>query len=120
MGKINVDFERMVEARKAVDYLRSQGYKDAHLDAADRFLGEYSEEINFVGSNALSLSALVLKSKGYLYSPDKGPLIAADPMVSGMGTCEEMGNANTRLRVSVEDDKAEEIKNILKQMGGTV
>ncbi|MCR4436769.1 MAG: hypothetical protein QHH06_14180 [Clostridiales bacterium] len=121
MPKIHVDFENMLEGRKAVEALRGMGYKDAHLDVVDRFFDEISEEISTAGAAAgPCLSALVLRPKGTLPGSLKGPLVAVDPMVSGMGRFSEVAELSTRLRVTVDPDKVDEVKNMLKNMGGVV
>ncbi|MDP4094743.1 MAG: hypothetical protein Q8920_15470 [Bacillota bacterium] len=119
MPKIFADFARMVEARKTVEELKKMGYKDAHLDMAEKFSNEFASEINAPGtSRAVSLSALVLKSNGHIYNVGKAPLLAADPMVSGSGHFEETADLNARLRVTVDDDKLDEIREILSKAGG--
>ncbi|MDF2522672.1 MAG: hypothetical protein K0R31_313 [Clostridiales bacterium] len=122
MPKIEVCFKKMLDARKAVLALKEMGYKDAHLDALDNVFSEYSEEINVAGTDTgPSLSALVLNSGGRLDDVGRASLIAASPMVSGMGSFEQISeNLKVRLIVKVEDDKMDEIRNTLKEYGASV
>ncbi|MCX8128645.1 MAG: hypothetical protein N3I35_00905 [Clostridia bacterium] len=121
MTNISAVFEKMGEGKKAVDALRETGYKRAYLDMVDNYLSEYSSEINFAGTrSAPSLSALVLKSDGHILNIDKGPLVASNPMVSGIGAYREMADAGTRLIVHVEDEKVEEVKKLIRSYGGKI
>ncbi len=122
MPKLHAHFQNMLSARKAVEALKGMGYRDAHLDAAEKFLEEYSEEINFAGSrSAPSLSALIMRSNAHLFNIDKGPLMASDPMVSGIGCFKEIsGSISTKLAVTVDDEKMEQIKTFLAESGGFV
>jgi hypothetical protein len=120
MASLHAIFERMIDGRKAVEELKKLGCK-AHLDLVDNYLHEYSEEINFAGAtNAPSLSALVLKSDGHITSIDKGPLVASSPIVSGLGSYRDMESPGTRLIVKFEEGKDEEIKSIIRNLGGSV
>jgi hypothetical protein len=75
-------------------------------------------ETNFPGNeNTLSLSDLVLRSGDSSEVTDKSPLIAASPMVSGMGNFEEVMDINYKVVVNATDDKEAEAKEILKSMG---
>lgn len=121
MPKIRAFFERMSDAKKAAQTLKNMGYKDAQLDMIDRYNEEYSEEINFAGNeNAPSLSALVLRSRGHSFDAGKAPLMSANPMVSGMGTYEEIYDLGTQLLVSAEEGKFDEVKKIIAELGGMV
>jgi hypothetical protein len=121
MSKVHANFQQMLQARKAVQALRDMGYVNAHLDAVEKFFDEHATEINVPGThNAPSLSALVLKSRGQMYDIGKGPLMAANPYVSGVGSYNELSDdSNTRLIVSVEDDKYDEVKKLITELGGS-
>jgi len=121
MPKIRAFFDKMSEARKAAQMLKSMGFNDAHLDMMDSYNEEYSEETNSAGTEkATSLSALVLNSKGYTNSIRKAPLLSAQPMVSGMGLYEEIYDISTQLLVSAEEGKVDEVKKIIREAGGRV
>ena len=121
MSKIYAHFERILDARKATDALKNKGYT-AYLDAPEKNFEEYAEEINFAGSkNASSLSSLVLKSGGSINNIFKAPLVAADPMVSGMGSYTDIAeNLKTRLIVNAEHGSEIEVYNVIKEFGGSV
>lgn len=121
MPRIVVEFKNMLNANKAVSELKKMGYKDAHTDAVERYLSEYSEEINFTGSGTVpSLSAPVLKSNGHIYQVGKTPLIAADPLLrkgSGMDLINETENIypSVYLSVNVKDTDKENMEALIKQ-----
>ena len=116
MKKFHVDFESMLDARKALSALKEKGYQKVHLDMLENYMEEYSAEINVPGTvSAPSLSALVLKSRSFNQDASKAPLIAANPMVSGVGSyCELAGNPAVRLVVTVEDEKLDEVNGIIR------
>lgn len=121
MPKIFAKFERMAEAKAAVDKLRSMGFKGAYMDMSDKMLDEYSEELNPPGTEiGTSLSALVMNSTGVPHDASIAPLLAASPMVSGIGTFREIADQNSQLCVIAEEEKIEEIKQILRLLGGKI
>ena len=123
MTKYSARFDSMAAARKAEAQLKAMGFKNVYLDATDGFTSEYSAELNFTGSKAApSLSALVLKSGSHMYRTGKDPLIAAHPMVSGMGGYHDntMG-LNSHLVVKTENEAdGEKLKEIVYGMEGTL
>lgn len=122
MPKVEVCFKNMLNARKAVGALKKMGYKDAHLDAMDNFFTEYSEEINSAGSeNGSSLSSLVLNSGRTVDDIGKASLIAANPMVSGIGTFEQIAdNLKVRLIVNVDEEKVDSVRQTLREYGASM
>lgn len=121
MPRIYVDFESLKEARKAVEALKGMGYPDAHLDAVDRLFDEYAQELTDGGIPAgPSISAMTRPPRNKISGLAKGPVMQVDPMITGMGGLSEIGALNTRLRVTVGLEKVNEIKNMLKGMGGVV
>ena len=67
-----------------------------------------------------SLSGLVLESGEYAVDRSKAPLTAASPMVSGMGSFDEIADYNCKVVVEVDHDKEETVENIIKKMGGEI
>ncbi|GEM_PF-2427037 len=123
MQTIRANFQNMLSARKTIGALKSSGFSGAHLDVPDAFNTEFSNDISFLAStHAPSLSALVLRSDGYIRSPGKGALIVSDPMVSGMGSsCEIRDNSSTSLIINVNDDEnSDKVKEIINEFGGSV
>jgi hypothetical protein len=121
MSTLQAAFERISEARQAIEALAGMGYTNAHLDAADNFRTEFSSELSQPGKRRIpSLSGLVLKSRGHMYGIDKASLLAVDPMVSGLGSCRDFADSNTRILVKVDDDKIDEVKKVIGEYGGIV
>ncbi|MCX7710033.1 MAG: hypothetical protein N2484_09295 [Clostridia bacterium] len=120
MSKIHASFSRMIDAKKALDTIKDKGLGNGYLDAVDGFFEEYSEEINFAGTQAApSLSGLVLRSRGNIVNIDKAPLVAANPMVSGMGTYQDLADSvKARLTLTIDDANEKEVKALLQEMGG--
>lgn len=120
MAKVTARFEKMVDASNAVKMLKRIGVTNTWLDAMDDFSGEFAAEFNVPGmDNAPSLSGLVLNSGGYAARADKGPLLAADPMVSGMEPREETArNHSTRLVANVPNEQIDAVKRVISDMDG--
>jgi hypothetical protein len=119
MPRISACFEKMSEAKKAVEALKLMGYKNSYLDMHDSFMEEYSADINAAGTEAgPSLSALVQNSGSRLRYPAKAPLTAADPAVSGLGCYEDAFSVGTRLVVGVETGNAEAAERVIREYGG--
>ena len=120
MPKLSAKFDKMADASGAVKALRQLGITKAWLDASDGYSSEFAAEPTVPGTdNAPSLSGLVLRSGGYAARVDKGPLLAADPMVSGMESREDRAkNHSTRLISLIPDDQLDAAKKIIRDMGG--
>jgi hypothetical protein len=121
MPRLTVKFEKMADAANAVKALKDLGGVNSWLDAADGYSTEFASEYSIPGADsAPSLSGLVLRSGGYAPRMTKGPLLAADPMVSGMGDRDDAArNHSTRLVVSAPEDKLEAVRKILAELGGS-
>lgn len=118
--KIEAYFRGIKNANGAAANLKKQGFKNAIVDINDHY-----EEFNSVvrpilpgTENAPTLSRMILNSGPYIEDPSKGPLNAASPMVSGMGSFEEITDVNYKLTMNVDEDKAEEAKRIINELGG--
>jgi hypothetical protein len=119
LARIQARFDKMSEARNVVDVLKKMGYAGVYIDMADTMTEEYSEEMSLPGTEPpLSLSALVLKSAGSVYDASMGPLLAASPIVGGTGSFREIADGHTRLHAAVQDDKREELRELIKKLGG--
>ena len=119
--KIRANFGKMLDAQDAVRALRSLGYKGVHLDMIDKTYNEASEELIAEDtSSAIDLSALVLNMDLHSYDIDKAPLLAADPMASGVGSFREIAGSSTHLVANIEDTKADEVKSIIRDYGGII
>ncbi len=122
MERISAIFQRIIDGRKAIEKLKSVGYKNARLDIVDTSLEEYSNEINISSFRAApSLSALVYKTETHILSNNKSPLVASNSMVSGLSSSEEIHNISTRLVVDIDDkQEPDEIKNLIRNLGGII
>lgn len=120
MATVRSHFHNFTEARDAMILLKSKGFTNVYLDAAGNNNEEFAGEINPLGSSeGPSLSALILRSAGIRHEIDKGPLLAAHPAVSGMGTSHEGWHLlETNLIVHVDEEKLNEIRQILTKAGG--
>jgi hypothetical protein len=112
-----VDFQNMLDAQRALEKLKEQGYKKSYLDMVEKYSEEYSEEI--VIDSPLSvpnLSSAALRSGSCKAVLGKSPLAASNPSVSGVGSlCELSGNRATSLFVNIQENQTEEVKAILSE-----
>jgi hypothetical protein len=117
---ISARFEKMADASGALKMLKQMGVSYSSLDAMDDFSSEFAAEFNAAGTdNGPSLSGLVMRSGGYAERIDKSPLLAADPLVSGMETRDDCArNHSTRLIANVPEELLEASKKIISDMGG--
>jgi len=118
MVKVYAKFDKILDAKNAVEVLKSMGYKNAHIDIADKFHAEFSSELGTSTKKATCLSDIFLNSKGKVYNIDKAPLLASDPIISGNGTYDIMINANVHLQVNVEEKQIQELEKALTELGG--
>lgn len=119
--KIEGFFSGIKNANEAVEKLKSLGFKNAYADINEHYMPSNNVETNFPGNeNTPSLSDLVLRSGEPSEVSDKAPLIAASPMVSGMGTFEEVMDINYKVTADVSEDDTQRAGEIMKSMGGTL
>jgi hypothetical protein len=116
--KIEGFFSRIKNANAAVEKLRQAGFK-SYADINEHYMVNNNVETNLAGSeNTPSLSDLVLRSGDASEVSDKSPLIAASPMVSGMGNFEEVMDVNYKVVVDIGDNNETAAREILQSMGG--
>ncbi len=119
--KIEGYFDNSKAANKTVEKLKNLGFKEAFIDMNDHYSENRNVQTNLPGTETSgSLSGLVLESDAHGVVRDKGPLTAANPMVSGMGTFEEIADVNCRVVVESEEGNANKIKQIIREMGGNL
>jgi len=107
-------FPSDTQANEAVELLKQKGYTDAQVDQITRF-----PKSGMYNRTNLSLSSKVLDTT--TYDRSLGPLMAADPSVSGMGTGHELPGGTAFLVSLVTDEsKVQEAVQILKGYGATV
>jgi hypothetical protein len=116
--KLEAFFSGIKNANEAVEKLRQSGF-NSFADINDHYMINNNVETNFPGNeNTPSLSDLVLRSGDASEVSDKSPLIAASPMVSGMGRFEEVMDINYKVVVDVTVDNKTAASDILKSLGG--
>lgn len=119
--KIDGFFSGIKNANEAVEKLKASGFKNSYVDINDHYMANNNAETNFAGNeNAPSLSDLVLRSGDPSELSDKAPLIAASPMVSGMGKFEEVMDVNYKVTANVNENEAKTAGEIIKDLGGTL
>jgi hypothetical protein len=119
--KIEGFFSGIKNANEAVERLRNAGYKNSYADINEHYIVNNNVDTNFPGNeNTPSLSDLVLRSGDPSEVSDKAPLIAASPMVSGMGRFEEVMDVNYKVVTNVNDGDSTAVSKIIQDMGGTL
>lgn len=110
-------FPQQEQAQEAAQTLRSMGYRDLQISA----LSPYSRRPMYKSSPSY-LSNLVLGSRGGgEYNPGHGPLMAADPAVSGMSSPDPATADPTCLLTLVCSTEASPAAlEVLKQHGASI
>jgi hypothetical protein len=117
--KIEGYFSNIKTANEVVARLKSEGLKGAFVDINEHMNDVYAER-GVVGSGQIStLSGAVLGKSSTSGDGGNSPLAAASPMVSGMGSFEEIANIDCKVVVEVSDGNIENAKNIINRMDGT-
>ena len=117
--RIESFFSGIKAANEAVETLKTVGI-NAVVDINDHYTGNNNSGTNMPGTaiSTNSLASYVLSSDESITDPSLGPLVAASPMVSGMGGFEEIADVNYKVIVNSVDRDSEKAKQIIKKMGG--
>lgn len=116
--EIRAYFSSISQANKTVRELEKSGYKGAYVDINDHYISNRNVFANNPGTfSSGSLANLVLNSSSGHIDMGNSPLAAASPMVSGMGSFEEVSALNYTVNIKVNDDQIQNVKDILKNMG---
>lgn len=119
--KIESYFANIGTANKALERLKSAGFSNAFVDLNDHYDPRRNVRTNLPGTETSpSLSGLVLESDSHVVDRSKGPLTAANPMVSGIGTFDEIADVNCRVIVEAGEGNADTARRIMKEMGGSL
>lgn len=119
--KIEGFFSNIKTANDAVDKLKSNGFNNAVVDINDHYIDDRNVQTNLPGTETSpSLSGLILKSDTAVVDRSKAPLTAADPMVSGMGTFDEIADVNSKVIVEADEKDADRVRQVIKSMGGDI
>lgn len=118
--KIEAYFRGIKNANEAAQKLKKEGI-NAYTDINDHF----QLNRNTKGSNGELLSSptnsdLVLNAGSPEGERDKSPLLAASPMVSGMGGFEEIADVNYKVIVETDSHNEKDAEKIIKSLGGSM
>lgn len=117
--KIKGYFGNLKDANEVVEKLKSQGFKNSFVDANDHYIGNRDVKTDLAGtSGGESLADLVLNSGANNVDRGNSPLSAASPMVSGMGSTEEITNINCCVVVDMNGGDTNLAESIIVDMGG--
>lgn len=117
--KVEGFFGNIKEANETVEKLKNQGFKGAFVDINEHRNSAYSQR-GTVGTEGMSsLSGTILGKSSISGERSSSPLAAASPMVSGMGSFEEVANVDCKVVVSVNDGDIQTVSNIINSMGGS-
>lgn len=118
--KFEAFFKGIKNANEAAAMLNSQGIK-AYADINDHFQMNTDvrpKEESFLSTT--SNSDLVLNAGSPDGNTGRSPLLAASPMVSGMGDFEEIADINYKVIINADANNKEKAKEIIKSFGGTM
>ncbi|KOF58235.1 MULTISPECIES: hypothetical protein [Clostridium] len=118
--KIEAFFRGIKNANEVVDKLKQEGIS-AYTDINDHYQLDRNKE----GSNGKLLSSptnsdLVLNTGAPRGERDRSPMLAASPMVSGMGGFEEIADINCKVIVDADPKNKEKAEKIIKSLGGSM
>lgn len=119
--KIEGFFRDLKTANKAVEELKSSGFGNAAADINEHFGSGGNGKRNVPGTQSgISLAGVVTDSALAGSATDTAPMLAASPMVSGMGGFEEIADFNCKVIVDADETEAYEARKIIERMGGTL
>ncbi|MDF2505683.1 MULTISPECIES: hypothetical protein [Clostridium] len=117
--KVQGFFSGIKNANEAVEKLKSEGFQNTTVDLNEHYLSTMHRSPRVAGAkNGASLSSLVLDTENYRSDDAGSAAKAASPMVSGMGSFEEIANINYKVVVETENKNVEKAKSIIKDIGG--
>ncbi|HEY9061697.1 MAG TPA: hypothetical protein VIO64_14485 [Pseudobacteroides sp.] len=117
--KIEGYFSNIKTANETVAKLKEAGFNKVVVDMNEHYRDDRNVETNLPGTEtSVSLSGLVLESGAYGEIRDKAPLVAASPMVSGIGKFEEVADANCKVIAESNEGQEDKAKQIIRDMGG--
>ncbi|ADL53503.1 hypothetical protein [Clostridium cellulovorans] len=117
--KVEGYFSNIKEANETVEKLNNQGFKGAFVDINDHRSSAYSQSGTLGAEGMSSLSGAVLGKSNITGERSSSPLVAASPMVSGMGNFEEVANVECKVVVDINDTDLQNVNNIISSMGGS-
>jgi hypothetical protein len=119
--KIEGFFSGIKNANEAVQKLKKAGINNSYVDLNEHYMTNNNTESNLAGNSTTpSLSDLVLRSGDPSGATDKAPLLAASPMVSGMGGFEEIMDVNYKVVANIDESSKSEASRIIQSAGGSM
>lgn len=117
--KIQGFFSGIKNANKAVEVLKKKGFKNSVVDLNSHYVSNMHHSPRVAGNkNGVNLSTIVLDTENYSADETTSAIKAANPMVSGMGSFQELADINYRVIVDAADEDIEQVKYIIKNLGG--
>lgn len=112
------------DAQQAAQALQQMGIEETQIDRFSRYDANPNAEIN----NALSGEPNITDLTAFggdadtFYSNDRRVMIAADPSVSGIGATDYgvAGGRSFLLTVVTDEQKADQVTQIIKEKGGMI
>jgi hypothetical protein len=113
-------FDSVKTANMAVERLKRSGFTGVSVDLNDANNRSRNIQTDLSGTGqASSLSGLVLgETTANRMSVNSSPLSAASPMVSGMGTFNEIAGVRCKVIADAEEGESGGIQQIIREMGG--
>ncbi|KAB3529078.1 hypothetical protein [Alkaliphilus serpentinus] len=117
---IEAYFNNLKAANDTIYKLRVMGI-DATLDLKDDHMENYNARQNVAGTaTGATLSDLVLKSGASAVESHQSPLMAANPMVSGMAGFEETVSLDYKIAITAGPRDNNRIAKIVEEAGGAI
>lgn len=111
-------FNTIKKANEAIAVIKKEGFENTYLDIKSDENKDTNAARNIAGTEtATSLSELVLKSGSGDFERDKTPIMAADPMVSGMAGFDEIADFSYMVAVETSSEDKTKVKNLLNSLG---
>lgn len=114
--KLEAFFTGIKNANEVVSKLKNEGI-NAYADINDHY--QLNADVRHKEEGFLSTTSnsdLVINSG----TPDGNPMLAASPMVSGMGGFEEILDINYRVIVDTDSNKKKKAEEIIRSLGGSM
>jgi len=119
--KIEGFFSGIKNANKAVEVLKREGFENSVVDLNSHYVTNMHHSSRVAGAkNGVNLSTLILDTENYSADETTSAIKAVNPMVSGMGSFEELADINYRVIVDADNRGVEQAKSIIKNMGGNL
>lgn len=116
--KIEAYFSGIKNANSAVEKLKTEGFNNSVVDLNDHYVEYNSPTAKTAINETSNLSSIIMNSGELSEDVTKRPLVAASPMVSGMGSFKEITDINYKVIINLDEKDADKAKDIIKNVGG--